>query len=84
LVVGATLIIILGIQGLIYGGVSIYQAFKGAGWGVGILGVVSVIFGIYLLANIGASTFVLPWVLGILAIVGGVIAIVMAFRQRSE
>lgn len=84
LVVGATLIIILGIQGLIYGGVSIYQAFKGAGWGVGILGVVSVIFGIYLLANIGASTFVLPWVLGILAIVGGIIAIVMAFRQRSE
>ena len=83
-VVGATLIIILGIQGLIYGGVSVYQAFKGAGWGVGILGAVSIIFGIYLLANIGASTFVLPWVLGIFAIVGGIAAIVMAFRQRGE
>jgi uncharacterized membrane protein HdeD (DUF308 family) len=36
-----------------------------------------------LLFNIRASTFVLPWVLGILAIVGGIAAIVMAFRQKA-
>lgn len=83
-IVGSTLIIILGIQGLIFGGIGIYQAFKGAGWGTGILGAVSIIFGIYLLANIGAATFVLPWVLGILSLVGGVAVIVLAFRQRSE
>ena len=83
-VVGATLIIILGIQGIVFGGIGVYQAFKGAGWGTGILGAVSVIFGLYLLLNIGQATFVLPWVLGILAIVGGIVAIVMAFRQRSE
>jgi uncharacterized membrane protein HdeD (DUF308 family) len=82
-VVGATLIIILGIQGIIFGAIGVYQAFKGAGWGAGILGAISVIFGIYLLANIGRSTFVLPWVLGIFAIAGGIAAIVMAFRQRS-
>lgn len=83
-VVGATLIIILGIQGIIFGGIGIWQAFKGAGWGTGILGALSIIFGIYLLANIGAATFVLPWVLGILAIVGGIAAIVIAFRQRAD
>ena len=83
-IVGATLIIILGIQGLIFGAIGIYQAFKGAGWGTGILGAVSMIFGLYLLLNIGKATFVLPWVLGILSLVGGIVVIVMAFRQRSE
>lgn len=82
LVLGSTLIIILGIQGIVMGGVSIYQAFKGAGWGAGILGVVSLIFGVYLLLNVGQSTLVLPWVLGILAIIGGIAAIVMAFRVK--
>ena len=81
-VVGATLIIILGIQGIVYGGIGLFQAFKGAGWGVGILGAISILFGIYLLANIQAATLVLPWVVGILAIVGGIAAIVMAFRIR--
>jgi len=81
-VVGATLIIILGIQGIIYGGIGLFQAFKGAGWGVGILGAVSILFGIYLLANLQAATLVLPWVVGVLAIVGGIAAIVVAFRIR--
>lgn len=81
-VVGATLIIILGIQGLVFGAIGVFQAFKGAGWGTGILGAISAIFGLYLLLNVGQSTFVLPWVLGILSLIGGVAAIVLAFRQR--
>ncbi len=83
LVVGSTLVILLGIQGIIYGGIGLWQAFKGAGWGTGILAVLSIIFGIYLLANIGQATLVLPWVVGILAIVGGIAAIVLAFRLKS-
>lgn len=81
-VVGSTLIIILGIQGLIIGVVEIIQAFQGAGWGSGILGVVSIIIGIWLLANIGAATLALPWAVGIMAIIGGIIAIVNAFRVK--
>ena len=50
-VVGATLIIILGIQGIVFGGIGIYQAFKGAGWGTGILGVISIILGILLMGG---------------------------------
>lgn len=80
--VGATLVIMLGIQGLIIGGVRIYQAFKGAGWGAAILGAVSILFGILLLANVWIATFTLPWVLGTLALVGGIAAIVMAFRLK--
>ena len=82
-IVGATLIIVLGIQGLIYGGIGIWQAFKGAGWGTGILGAISVIFGIILLANVWVAAFALPWVLGIFSLIGGIAAIVIAFRQRS-
>ncbi|MGD2040391.1 MAG: DUF308 domain-containing protein, partial [Anaerolineae bacterium] len=82
LVVFGTLVIVLGIQGIIYGAIGLYQAFKGAGWGTGILGGLSVIFGIYLLFNIGASTLVVPWVLSIFAIVGGIMSIIVAFRLR--
>ena len=80
--VGATLVIILGIQGLIIGGVRIYQAFKGAGWGAAILGAVSILFGILLLANVWIAAFTLPWVLGALALVGGIASIVMSFRLK--
>ena len=55
LVIGTVLVIILGIQGLIMGGVSIYQAFKGAGWGVGLLGALSVLFGILLFCTVRAA-----------------------------
>jgi uncharacterized membrane protein HdeD (DUF308 family) len=81
-IVGNTLIILLGIGGIIMGGVSLYQAFKGAGLVTGILGVVSVILGIALLLNVWAFTFSLPWVLGILALAGGVATIVASFRLK--
>lgn len=81
-VIGATVVIILGIQGIIMGGVSLFQAFKGAGWGVGILGAVSIVIGIVLLANAWLFTFSLPWVVGILSIIGGIASIVMAFRLK--
>lgn len=82
LVVGNVLVIVLGIQGIILGAVGLFQAFKGAGWGAGILGVISILFGIFLLANLWAFTFSLPWAIGLLAIVGGIAAIVMAFKLK--
>jgi uncharacterized membrane protein HdeD (DUF308 family) len=82
MVIGATIVIVLGIEGLIMGIVSLIQAFKGGGWGLGLLGIVNIILGIVLLANLYVVTLSLPWVLGILAIVGGIIAIIGAFRQR--
>lgn len=82
LVVGATLVIVLGIQGIILGIFQLIMALQGGGWGLAILGVVSIIFGIVLLTNVFVATVSLPWVLGIFAIVGGIIAIFQAFRQR--
>lgn len=82
-VIGTTLIIILGIWGLMAGIMQLIMAFQGGGWGVGILGVISIILGIILLTNVWVATFSLPWVLGIFGIIGGIVAIIQAFRMRS-
>jgi len=83
--VAQAFVIVLGIQGIFMGIVEIVQAFQGAGWGVGILGALTTIIGIWLLGNVWVSARILPWVLGILAIIGGIVAIVYAFRfKRAE
>jgi uncharacterized membrane protein HdeD (DUF308 family) len=82
ILVPATLVIILGIEGLAIGIASLIQAFKGAGWGTGILGALSIIFGLILLFNPLVSAIGLPLVIGIFAIIGGIAAIVMAFKIK--
>ena len=83
LALGLGIVIILGIQALILGVINIIQAFRGAGWGIGLLGVINIIFGIILLSNTLIAAATLPWLLGIFAIVGGIAAIVMAFRLKT-
>jgi len=75
-------VIILGIQGLLLGGVTLVTAFQGEGWGVGILGVLSILFGLVLLFNPWIGVAVLPLLLGAFGIVGGSAASVAAFRMR--
>lgn len=82
LLVPTVLVFILGIQGIIVGIVGIVTAFKGAGWGAGILGALSIVFGIVLLANPILGAAALPWVLGIFGIVGGIAGIIAAFKMK--
>jgi uncharacterized membrane protein HdeD (DUF308 family) len=82
LMIGATLIIILGVQGLVFGVIGLVQAFRGAGWGAAILGAVSILFGLLFLSNVGGFTLALPWTIGLLALVGGVLATIAAFRLK--
>jgi uncharacterized membrane protein HdeD (DUF308 family) len=77
-------VLVLGIWGLIDGIVLLIMAFKGAGWGSGILGVLGILFGIFLIANytmVGMGLTFL-WLASIFALVGGVVMIVQAFRSR--
>ena len=80
---GVTVIIVLAIQGIIMGIIGLIEAFQGGGWGPGILGAISIIIGILLLGSPLGYAAVLPWVVGIFAIVGGIFAVIMAFRLRS-
>ena len=82
LMVPTVLIIVLAIQGIIIGIINLIQAFQGAGWGAGILGAISIFFGIILLGSPLMAAVALPWVLGIFGIVGGIFAIIAAFRMR--
>lgn len=80
---GLAIVIILGIQAIMMGIVNLVQAFRGAGWGIGLLGVINIIFGIILLSNRFIAVATLPWVLGGFALVGGIATIIMAFRLRT-
>ena len=81
----AFLVLFLGIQGLITGIISLVMAFKGGGWGAGILGALSILFGIILIANYAnlGTIVALIWIVAILSILGGIVQIFQAFRQRQ-
>ena len=74
--------IIVGITGIFMGIVGLVRAFQGGGWGVGILAVLSILLGVLILANPLFSLAIFPFILGSFAFVGGIIAIIMAFRMR--
>jgi uncharacterized membrane protein HdeD (DUF308 family) len=84
LLIPAFLVIMLGIQGLLVGGIDLVMAFRGGGWGAGILGALSIVFGIVLLLDpVFIGVAILPFVLGAFALVGGIAAIIGAFRLRK-
>lgn len=83
LILGFTIIVLLGIQALLMGIVHLIQALRGAGWGIGVLGIINIIFGVILLGNTLIGIASLPLIIGIFAIIGGIGTIFMAFRLRS-
>ena len=79
---GFAVVLVLAIQGIIMGIMGLIAAFQGGGWGAGILGAISIFIGFLLLGNMWAAALVLPWVIAIFAIIGGIFAIVAAFKMR--
>src|SRR6266487_6059869 len=71
--VGTFLVIFLAVDGLIMGIMGLVRAFMGAGWGTGILGVLTIIIAIILFANVLVATLALPLVLGVFMIIGGIV-----------
>ena len=84
ILIPAILVIFLGIQAIISGGASLVLAFQGGGWGMGILGVLNIILGLVLLFNPLIGVVVLPFVLGSCSLIGGLAAIVIAFKMRGR
>jgi uncharacterized membrane protein HdeD (DUF308 family) len=80
--ISSLVVLLLGIQGVVVGIVRVGMAFKGGGWGVGILGALSVVFGIILILNSATLSMVvaLVWIAAILALVGGIVQIIHAFQ----
>jgi LPXTG-motif cell wall-anchored protein len=80
--VGTFLIIFLAVDALIMGIIGLIRAFTGAGWGPGILGILTIIIALFLFANYLGAVLALPIVLGAILIVGGIVAIFYSFRIR--
>ncbi len=83
LVIGGTIIIMMGIDGILIGGLDLIHAFQGGGLSRGIIGVVNVVLGFFLLSNPLGLAIALPLFIGIVAIIGGIASIVMAFRVKA-
>ena len=78
-------VLVLGIWGLMEGIVLLIMAFGGGGWAAGILGVLGILFGIALIANysVPGMGLAMIWGAAFMGVVGGIVLIIQAFRQRS-
>ena len=81
--VPAVLVTFIGIAGLLIGFNDLFASFRGAGWGMGLLGVISVLLGGALLFNTLIGVAVLPYFIGAVELVGGLAAFVIAFKLRT-
>jgi uncharacterized membrane protein HdeD (DUF308 family) len=82
--VSTWLVILVGFLALLQGAAGLIVAFQGGGWGMGALSVLGILFGLFLVINplIGVATLTL--ILAIVMLIGGVGAVVQAFRMRRE
>jgi len=77
------MVIFIGVDGLIIGIIAFIGAFKGGGLSAGILGALSFFLGLFLLGSPFIASLALPFVYGALALVGGIAAIIAAFKQQK-
>jgi uncharacterized membrane protein HdeD (DUF308 family) len=78
--VPTVLTVFIAVDGIVLGAGYLGAAFRGAGWGAGIMGLISIVLGVILLGRPLIGAAVLPLLLGWWAIAGGVWAIILAFR----
>ena len=78
------LVILVGFLVMLQGAAGLIVAFQGGGWGMGALSVLGILFGLFLVINplIGVATLTL--ILALFMLIGGVGAVVQAFRMRRE
>lgn len=79
----AILVTFMGISGLFIGVIGLIGAFSGGGWAAGILAAISLFFGILLIGSPFIAGLALPWVYGVMAVAGGILTVIAAFRQRK-
>jgi uncharacterized membrane protein HdeD (DUF308 family) len=78
-----TIVLYLGVIGLVIGATQIVGGFTGGGIGSFALGVINVLIGLILLAAPMAAALAVPLVFGVLLLVEGAALIIWAFRVRS-
>src|SRR4051794_7894254 len=82
ILVPTTLVFVVGFMGMALGILQVIAGLRGAGWGIGILGACSALLGMFLIFNPLQGLVALPFALGFLALIGGVVAPVLAVTRR--
>lgn len=77
------LVIFIGAWAIVNGVVKLAWALKGGGWGMGILGVLTIILGLLLLTNSLVGALFLPWMFGFFLIIGGIGAVIWGIKMRT-
>jgi uncharacterized membrane protein HdeD (DUF308 family) len=83
LTVPTTIVIILGVQGLIMGVLDIIGSFQGGGARSFLLGAINIVIGALLLGSPLIAALSLPLVFGVLLLIQGAGLIILAFRARA-
>ena len=78
------LVILVGFLALLQGAAGLVVALQGGGWGMGALSVVGILLGLFLVINPLMGVATLTLILAIFMLVGGVGAVIQAFRMRRE
>lgn len=81
ILVPTILIATIGVMSICMGAIGMFYALKGD-WGAAAFGLLSVIFGLLLLASPLLALSILTPLIGGLAIVGGIVAVYMAFKLK--
>jgi uncharacterized membrane protein HdeD (DUF308 family) len=79
----ATLVVYLGVLGLVAGVFGIIGGFTGGGIGSFIFGVINLLIGMLLLSSPIAAAIAVPFVFGVLLLIEGVGLIIWSFKVRS-
>jgi uncharacterized membrane protein HdeD (DUF308 family) len=78
------LVIFVGFLAMLQGAAGLIVAFQGGGWGMGVLSVLGILLGLILVINPLIGVAALTFILAIFMLIGGVGAIIQAFRMRRE
>ena len=76
------LVILVGFLAMLQGVAGLIVAFQGGGWGMGALSVLGILFGLFLVINPLIGVAALTLILAIVMLIGGVGAVIQAFRMR--
>lgn len=83
LTVPTTIVIILGVQGLIMGVLDMIGGFQGGGARSFLLGIINIVIGVLLLGSPLIAALSLPLVFGVLLLIQGTGLVILAFRVRA-
>jgi uncharacterized membrane protein HdeD (DUF308 family) len=82
ILVPSVLVFFVGFLSIAQGAAGLVAAFQGGSWAAGTLAVLGILFGFLLVIYPLIGVAALPFVLGVFMLVGGIGAVVQAFRMR--